>query len=145
MTKTHPALSGTPKTLREALTRALAFAEKAKNYGSCCYQSKNGNTCIIGSFFTSEQRRDIAKRGLNGSSALSLSEKLGSNNIRAMTGMSIEQTRVLQSMFDKRHGKVQLVENLKLILEDGSGTFLGTWLGAISFTDLDKPIAQNAA
>lgn len=133
MTKEHTALSQAPKTLREALTRALAFIEKGENQGACCYEAKNGDLCVIGDFLTPEQRQDLIQRGLNFTAIAAVIGEVGIENIHAMTRMSFRQAHALQIGFDRVDKRDTLISEIKSILKHGRGQ-----IRDVKFYNLDK-------
>lgn len=56
--------------------------------------------CGVGILFNDAQIEDIKKRRLNGASVQVLAMTIGRRNIEAVTGMSVDDLRVLQSKHD---------------------------------------------
>jgi len=116
-------IKNTPKTLKESLKRAVAFLEENKS-GWPMYEDRQGCPCLIGSYFTKEQRKWIKDESLNGSSVAVLETKIGTENLLAMTGMNVNQCRILQQSFDRGRG-VNLLESIKHVLA-GKSVSIGT-------------------
>lgn len=121
---THPAFEKAPKTLREALTIALKFAKRSKNYGHCLYVDGR-KICIIGNFFTKDQLNWIVRENKNPTNVGRLVEVIGAKNLRAMTCMTADQAVAIQSIFDYQDGKEQLVASLENVLSQGRAKIKG--------------------
>ena len=96
---TKVTIKNAPKTLRDSLKRALTFIKKKKSVKNI-YSDNLGNSCLIGSYFTPEQREWIKTKDLNESNIAHVSQKIGRRNLLAMTGMNADQCSVLQNDFD---------------------------------------------
>ena len=116
-------IKNAPKTLKSSLKRAVAFLEKTKR-GNAVYTDKNFNTCLIGSYFTPEQREWINKKGLNRKAIDTVEKKIGTKNLLAMTGMDVDQCFVLQDEFDMGNGEKLLI-NIKQILSGQRTSIIG--------------------
>jgi|GEM_PF-3013919 len=130
-TATHPALKYAPKTLRQALESALAYARSNKLEKNSYFQPKNGRHCIIGQFFTPKQLREIGLaqnsdgESLNGQDLKTVAEHFGRNNIVAMTGMTVDQAHVLQFLNDSKP-QAEVIKWLETTLKDGKGEICST-------------------
>jgi len=96
-------IENAPKTLKESLKRAVAFLE-LKPKGENLYQDCEGNPCLLGSYFTSEQLKWIRMKNLNKTQITSVYREIGEKNLTAMTGMTVDQCTVLQQLYDSGNG-----------------------------------------
>jgi len=129
MTKsTHPALAQAPKTTREALERALNYA-KTHELAKYHYVNYNGDCCIIGQFFTPEQRKlirttDTPSGSLNEKDVFELAGRIGKKNLKAMTGLTVKQAAALQFQNDNT-SKEMLIFNIERVLSGQTNTITG--------------------
>lgn len=98
----HPALANVPKNALEAYERLLkAFTHgELQPLGNCQYSDSAWRPCAVGYFFTPEQRADIKKRGINDITIDNVRRSVGTENIEAMTGMTLDQCVKIQRRFD---------------------------------------------
>jgi len=114
-TQHHPALNKAPKNLKESLERALTFMITHKG-GAARYEDDKGCPCLIGSYFTPEQRQWIIAKGYNDYQTVSLVHEIGHQNLTAMTGMNTNQCWILQTFYDS-HQVVRLTGMIQEILD----------------------------
>ena len=124
-TQQHPALHAAPKTLRESLERALAFLKENKG-GYAKYENSCGDPCLIGSYFTPEQRQWIIKEDINSECIYQAVKVIGEHNLKAMTGMSTDQCSVLQNHFDCKNVP-ELIECIQDVLLGKRVSIEGTY------------------
>jgi len=102
-TQQPPALNNAPKTLRESLERAVVFLEE-NDISSALYEDSNGCPCLIGSYFSKDQRAWIIAEGMNEQPIYKTVKTIGEQNLTAMTAMTTNQCSVLQHEFDAGRG-----------------------------------------
>jgi len=116
-------IENAPKTLKESLERAVAFLEE-NEISSSVYENDAGCPCLIGSYFTPQQRAWIIDENLNDLHIYKVVKKIGHQNLTAMTAMSHEQCSVLQHKFDSGRGD-RLQTKILDILAAKKGTISG--------------------
>lgn len=85
--------------MSEYLARRLGRSE----YGQCLYRSVEGNMerhCAVGSLFDKAQLDDLVGRGLNHTAIWGVTNKIGRENIEAVTGMSVSELKTIQRIHD---------------------------------------------
>ena len=95
-----------PRTLFEALT-IIHNKFKAGHLVKLFYHHPNNQklTCPIGALLTQPQLDDLRKRDLNDKRIDFVNVRIGTNNIKAMTGMNIRQLKAIQSAMDDSNSK----------------------------------------
>jgi len=111
---TKVTIKNAPKTLRASLKRAVTFLERNQS-SNAMYEDERGCPCLIGSFFTIEQRKWLKEKRLNRKTIDTVEKKIGTKNLLAMTGMNMHQCFVLQDRFDMGFGD-SLLTNIKAAL-----------------------------
>ncbi len=120
-----------PRTVRAALTAIVEAIESGlAERGACKYASPQGKTCVIGALFTPEQREFLRTEPsnsedepyLNTTTVRAVALQVGVEKIASMTGLSIEQCRALQYVWDENGAAADsLAGDLRTILSEGRG------------------------
>jgi len=118
------ALDGAPKTLKESLERAITFMETHQG-GVGRYEDSKGCPCLIGSYFSKEQRAWIIDEGINGYKMYSAVHRIGHGNLLALTSMNVDQCSLLQLYYDCDHSE-RLIEMIQAILDGKTEQIKGT-------------------
>lgn len=66
----------------------------------CQYSYPSGNNCAIGALFSKRQLKHIEKNGMNGMSIGAVVTFVGKRNIEAVTGMELDELKVIQKIHD---------------------------------------------
>ena len=113
MPMTATGLINAPKTLKESLERALTFMkENTGSYGE--YENYQGCPCLIGSYFTRDQRKWIIAEYINDEAIYKAVRKIGHKNLLDLTAMDVNQCYVMQSYFDtgRRHELTRMIQEI---------------------------------
>lgn len=130
---TNPAIPR--RTLRQGLQHILDEVEAGRvggsngTIGACLYESYNGIRCGIGCMFTPEQIAEIKELEMNSVRISVLVRSfIGEDNLKWMTGMSVEQAGAIQIAHDSgsnfERGR-RLVDAIKPVLEGKTDTING--------------------
>lgn len=96
-------------TREQSLKKILAYAKNPKTrFASGYYTNGSGDYCAVGTLFSKEQIRDIISRRLNDSNIQELAymlsgtdkTRIGKKNIEAVTGLSLQELKVIQRAND---------------------------------------------
>jgi len=90
-----------PRTLYESLS-IIYDKYKAGHLVAFVYvDPKNPkHTCPIGALFTPAQLKDLIRRRINNKTIRNVMFRIGQGNLRAMTGMNIQQLEQIQGLMD---------------------------------------------
>jgi len=113
MPMTATGIENAPKTLKESLERAVVFLkESTGSYGE--YENYQGCPCLIGSYFSKEQRAWIIQEDINDEPICKAVRKIGHKNLLDLTAMNAEQCYVMQSCFDtgRRHELTRMIQEV---------------------------------
>jgi len=100
---TKVTIKNAPKNLTESLERAFTFLEE-NEISSAVYENEAGCPCLIGSYFSKNQRQWLIDEYLNDKPIYQATKKIGHENLTAMTAMTVDQCSVLQHEFDSGRG-----------------------------------------
>lgn len=75
---------------------------------ACQYTYESGNHCAVGSLFSEAQLKLIDEGNENNSNIQVIAETFGKNNVEAVTGMTVNELRTLQSVHDEAFGSMGL-------------------------------------
>ena len=79
-----------PRTLRESFVIIAAAAKRGRlTHGTI--SNDEGNYCAIGSLLTPKQRKWLRDNGYEDNDSDELAKVIGKKNLKAMTGMSLDQ------------------------------------------------------
>jgi len=117
-------IDAAPKTLRESLERAITYMETHRG-STGRYEDDRGCPCLIGSYFSKEQRKWIIDEGINGHKMYSAVHQIGHGNLLALTAMDVEQCSLLQLYFDCDHSE-RLIEMIQEVLDGKTEQIKGT-------------------
>lgn len=102
MTTKDPQLTAYKKILRHINNGTVDPAKMtlAMNYGYEVKFEGKKLKCVVGCLFNDAQRRDLKKRGLNGTRIGMVTEIIGERNITTVTGLPIVELVQLQELHD---------------------------------------------
>ena len=78
--------------------------EKGDGRGDCSYLYPSGNHCAVGCLFSEAQIQAIINEDVNESDVALIVDTFGRKNIEAVTGMTFEELRDLQTLHDHAFG-----------------------------------------
>jgi hypothetical protein len=84
--------------------------------GDCIYKSGK-QTCGVGALFNAAQLKDIQKRDLNNTRIGSVATYIGQKNIEAVTGFTIEELELMQTMHDAAYNGFKKWLEMKILEE----------------------------
>ena len=113
MPMTERGIENAPKNLKESLERAVAFMkENTGSYGM--YEDDKGCPCLIGSYFSKDQRAWIIAEDINDLPIYNAVRKIGHQNLLDLTAMNADQCYVIQNYFDtgRRHELTRMIQEV---------------------------------
>jgi len=87
------------KHILNMLDACMLGAGAGRAIGGCMYRFK-GSYCAVGCLFTEAQLDDIRKVGLNNVAVDELAKYVGEENLKYMTGMTLDELSEMQRMHD---------------------------------------------
>lgn len=73
----------------------------AMHNGACVYEARNGDHCSVGCLFGPAQIADLKRRRLNSNNNVNdLMARIGSKNLKAVTGMTMVELTHMQNQHD---------------------------------------------
>lgn len=109
-------------TREQSLKKILTYAKNPKTrFASGCYINGLGNYCAVGTLFSKAQIQDIISRRLNCADIEELAfiisgtdkTRIGKKNIEAVTGLTLQELRVIQRANDCRISGYTQKESVK--------------------------------